>query len=61
METAISVAITKLVKTQTAWPIATPTLPPSLTPTFIIESPTSLPSTPPTAISTYEAEHEEIR
>ena len=61
METAISVAITKLVKTQTAWPIATPTLPPSLTPTFIIEPPTSLPSTPPTAISTYEAEHEEIR
>jgi len=55
--TAFADAWTKVWRTQTALPTATPTPTPTL---FIIE-PTPLPVTPPTPISPYEAEHEEIR
>lgn len=61
--TAFANAWTQVLLTQTALPAATPTPPPlpTSTPTFFIVDPTPLPVTPPTAISTYEAEHEAIR
>ena len=52
-----------MVRTQMAIPTATPMASPvpTSTPTFFIGSPTTLPSTPPTPVSTYEADHEAIR
>ncbi len=63
MQTAISVALTELVKTQTALPSATPTpsILPTSTPTFFIPPPTTLPSTTPTVVSPYEADHQAIK
>lgn len=61
--TAFADAWTQAWQTQTALPTttSTPPPPPTSTPTFFILDPTPLPSTPPTAISTYEADHEAIR
>ena len=65
MDTAISGAFTELVKTQAALPAATPTPSPvptaTQTPTVFMVSPSPLPSTPPTPISPYEAEHRAIK
>lgn len=62
METSVSFAITNNVGTQMAIPTATPMPPvPTSTPTFSATEPTALPSTPPTPVSPYEADHEEIR
>jgi hypothetical protein len=61
--TVFADALTKVWLTQTALPTATPTsaLLPTATPTFFIVQPTTLPSTTPTVVSPYEAEHEEIK
>lgn len=62
METFVSFAMTSVVGTQLAIPTATPMPPaPLSTPTFSATEPTALPSTPPTPVSPYEADHEEIR
>src|SRR5215217_986202 len=63
METAVSVARTNMVGTQMAIPTATqmPSPVSTSTPTFFIISPTTLPSTTPTPLSPYEADHEAIR
>lgn len=62
METFVSVAMTSVVGTQLAIPTATPMPPvPTSTPTFSTTEATALPSTPPTPVSPYEADHEEIR
>jgi photosystem II stability/assembly factor-like uncharacterized protein len=57
MGTAVAVAQTNMARTQVAVPTATHTP----TPTFPLTTPSPLPSTPPTPISTYEADHEAIR
>ncbi len=59
--TAIAIAQTAVVLTQTALPTATPTSTFTPTATIVFPTPSPLPSTPPTTISTYEAEHEAIR
>jgi len=63
METAVSIAGTNMVGTQMTIPTATAILlpVPTSTPTFFIGSPTTLPSTTPTHLSPYEADHEAIR
>ncbi|HMZ08838.1 MAG TPA: hypothetical protein PK078_14575, partial [Anaerolineales bacterium] len=62
METFVPFAMTSIVGTQLAIPTATPMPPvPTSTPTFFVTESTALPSTPPTPISPYEADHEEIR
>src|SRR6476661_2715165 len=61
--TAFADAWTNVSLTQTALPTATltPSPLPTSTPTFVMPEPTALPSTPPTPVSPYEAEHEAIK
>jgi len=61
--TAFADAWTQVSLTQIALPTdtSTPPPPPTSTSTLFIIDPTPLPVTPPTAISTYEADHEAIR
>jgi hypothetical protein len=58
-KTAVATTLTDIALTRTAMPA--PSLLPTFTPEFIPYTPSPLPSTPPTPISPYAAEHREIK